>query len=426
MSPQREDYLRLATEVPLPHLHVEPTVSREAPEPQGIVVRRITELRAMPDAEVEWLAERFLAVGAITDLVAYIKTGKTTLMSQLIAAVLHGERMLGLTVKKAPVVLLSEERVATLLMALEEARIEDLDDLHVLLWNEQRGLPWAEIVRQARAYCEQVGAKLLVVDTLGMWADVDDEKEAGEAKQAMIPLLESAVGIAIAVLRQARKSGGEIHNAGRGSGAYGGAADILLHLDYTKDDKGRVMEESSKRSLTIKSRLEREAVPPMELDYTQGRYFSGAPMIIGSKSRESIRQDLKENGRSSPAEIAARTGLARNTVIKTLGRMEEVDGHQGVYELVPAALSPNGDTNGDKPVTTGDISLVTAGGDTFTPPLGGVGMSVTAPPPVTEPAAVTGGRGRYHCPNCHGKPYTAGPQGLPQRRCHGCGQVWTP
>jgi hypothetical protein len=30
------------------------------------------------------------------------------------------------------------------------------------------------------------------------------------------------------------------------------------------------------------------------------------------------------------------------------------------------------------------------------------------------------------CPDCGGKPYSPGPDGLPQRRCHGCGRVWRP
>src|SRR5438132_2476104 len=125
---QREEAHRRVREYDPQQLR--PVLHSRAPEADEITVRRLPELREMPDAEVEWLAERFLALGAITDLVAYIKTGKTTLVSQLMASVLHGEKFLGLTVKQAPVVLLSEERVATLLMAMDEARIEDTDDLH--------------------------------------------------------------------------------------------------------------------------------------------------------------------------------------------------------------------------------------------------------------------------------------------------------
>jgi len=34
--------------------------------------------------------------------------------------------------------------------------------------------------------------------------------------------------------------------------------------------------------------------------------------------------------------------------------------------------------------------------------------------------------GRFPCPACEQYAYSPGPAGLPQRRCHGCGQTWTP
>lgn len=49
----------------------------------------------------------------------------------------------------------------------------------------------------------------------------------------------------------------------------------------------------------------------------------------------------------------------------------------------------------------------------------------------TDVVAVTNSKPRRHsqhlpCPTCATYAYSPGPAGLPQRRCHGCGEVWTP
>src|SRR5207237_113817 len=150
--------------------------------------------------------------------------------------------------EKSSVVLLTEEPAVSLLGELVDAGVEEEDPLHLVLWAENNGPPWPEVTAEAAALCRQVEARLLVIDTLSWGAGVEDEGDSGEARTAMRWLLHVASsGTAVLVLRQGRKQGGEIHNAGRGSGAYGGAADILLHLDYVHDEKGRAMEESTRR-----------------------------------------------------------------------------------------------------------------------------------------------------------------------------------
>jgi len=364
----------------------------QAEQTGRICVRRLTDLRQLPDAEVEWIVERFAASGSITDLVAYIKTGKTSLAAQLLAAVLHDERFLGrFAVLRSAAVLLTEERPASLLAALDDAGLTDDDDLHVLLWTEQTGVTWPEIVAQANELCRLVGARLLVVDTLGMWAGVDDENAAGEARAAMAPLMQIASGLAILVLRQSRKEAAGIHNAGRGSGAYGGAADILVHLDYTRDEKGKVLEESTKRWLGVKSRLERDQVPSMQLDYADGKYVALDFTPVDVRARRAIMADLKTYGASRPVEVAKRTGIKRNTVSVTLSRMDGlVIEASGLYSLTGAAeaLAGNGDKTGDTTVTPVTLGPATGDGDKTSPPTGGREGLVSPPLP-----GVTGSEG---------------------------------
>jgi hypothetical protein len=104
------------------------------------------------------------------------------------------------------------------------------------------GLSWADVVNDAIRICEEAGAKVLVVDTLGLWAGIPDDMEnaAGTAQAAMAPLLRAAgLGLAVLVLRHDRKGGGEVGESARGSSAFGGAVDIILNLRRSSDPNNK-------------------------------------------------------------------------------------------------------------------------------------------------------------------------------------------
>lgn len=68
-----------------------------------------TELTARPKAEIDWVWPGYLAHGAVTLLTSQAKTGKTTLISALIAKMARGGELAGLTVRPARVAVVSEE-----------------------------------------------------------------------------------------------------------------------------------------------------------------------------------------------------------------------------------------------------------------------------------------------------------------------------
>ncbi len=104
----------------------------------------------------------------------------------------------------------------------------------MIFWHETTRLSWPEIVREARAEAKEIGARVIVVDTLDQFAGIvgDEENSAGAARNAMRPLQEATAvdDLGIKVLRHERKSGGDVGDSARGSSAFGGAADILLRL----------------------------------------------------------------------------------------------------------------------------------------------------------------------------------------------------
>ena len=81
--------------------------------------------------------------------------------------------------------------------------------------------------------CSDVGAGLLIVDTINQFAGFqrEDENHSGPVLEAMQPLQHAAGdGLAVVMGRHERKAGGRVGKSGRGSTAFTGAADIELLL----------------------------------------------------------------------------------------------------------------------------------------------------------------------------------------------------
>lgn len=181
----------------------------------------------------EWVVEGYIARGAITELSAKIKTGKTHFALDLAAAVLDGREFLGHSTVRVPVIYLTEERRPTFRSVLARVGLEQFGDLHILFRQTMHAFDWSAtgdvVLEQAR----EVGAGLVICDTLPDWASLsgDSENDSGAALEAMRPLQKlAAENLAVLVLRHERKSGGAVGEAARGSTAFGGAVDVLVSL----------------------------------------------------------------------------------------------------------------------------------------------------------------------------------------------------
>ena len=201
---------------------------------RNLVFRSARDVDQETPETVPWVAERWVAEGAITEVVGKIKAaGKTTWITHLVRGVLSGTPHMGRPVAQSPVVYLTEQTPTTFREALRRAGLLDRDDLHVLFWRDTVGAPWQAVVQAAIAECRRRGAKLLVVDTLGQFAGLKGEGEnsAGDALAAVQPLQEAAAsGLGVVIVRHERKSGGEVGDSGRGSSAFAGAVDIVLAI----------------------------------------------------------------------------------------------------------------------------------------------------------------------------------------------------
>jgi hypothetical protein len=150
-----------------------------------------------------------------------------------VGSVINGLPFVGHATTKGPVVYLTEQSDSTFKVALQRAGLLHRNDLIVVTWAEASKFPWAEVVRLAVQKCKQIGAILLVVDTIGQFTGLigDAENNAGDALKAMQPLQQAASeGLGVLVSQHERKSGGDVEDSGRGSSAFAGAADIVLSI----------------------------------------------------------------------------------------------------------------------------------------------------------------------------------------------------
>jgi hypothetical protein len=244
---------------------------KEVAQKRILPFRTAQELKDASQAEVQWVVKGLAAKGSITELGAKVKAGKTTLLLEMVRAILDGEQFLGLPTLRTPVVYLTEQPEVSFRQAMERANLLGRPDFILLTFGDTAGLPWPQIAAEAVSECQRVGSSLLIVDTLSQFAGLTGDKEnnAGDALEAMAPLQSGASrGVGSLITRHERKSGGEVGDSGRGSSAFAGAVDIVLSL--------RRPEGNSEKTRRVLQSLSRFSETPNDLlvDLQDGRYVA--------------------------------------------------------------------------------------------------------------------------------------------------------
>ena len=261
----------------------------------------------------EFVVTPYVIRGAITDLVAKIKTGKTTFaLGEIVAQAL----------KQGPVVYLTEQPPASFRVALSRAQLLGRRTLFVLPSNAVVGFEWSAIARIAAQKCREINAVLMVVDTLSHFAglDGDAENDSGAALTCMKPLQEiAAAGPAVLTIRHERKSGGQIGDAGRGSSAFGGAADTLLVLRRTEGHT-----RPSLRKIECVSRF--EGLPTDAIyEFVDGHYqYRGTENDISEREATAtiLARALEGESNAKPfVELIEGTGVARATAQRVIRQL---------------------------------------------------------------------------------------------------------
>jgi len=197
------------------------------------------------EADLPWLWHGLLLPSAVTLFAGMPKEGKTTFIFNLLEALLGSRNFLGLSTQPANVLYITEESPGALVHRIDE-------DYYLALKHSKRvsyicsepGLDWITTLGHLdRALLEQPDDPLLViVDTISFFAEIQEENDASQVRQAVKPLVERArtKNLAVLLVHHARKGQGEHGEGIRGSNAFAGLVDTIMELRREdKDVKSR-------------------------------------------------------------------------------------------------------------------------------------------------------------------------------------------
>ena len=237
-----------------------------------------------------WVAKPFAAARAITDFHGPTKAGKTTLLLALSAAVAQDGYFLGHKCKGGPVVYVTEQTEGTIrASAVGAAALAD--GLHFLTLEATFGRSLDEIVAFVRRECRRLGARLVVIDTLGpiarLGGDADNTPGAArEVYRSLRPL--TFDGLAVVVVRHSRKAKGSIYETAAGSVAFTGEADHLVR--FTQHDK-----QPELREIEVVGRLSESVKMTVVLEdsgWAKAEAEEGEPQPRSPKNQKPLSGDV--------------------------------------------------------------------------------------------------------------------------------------
>lgn len=301
----------------------------------------VSQYLAEAPPDPDWVIRGFLARDVVTLLTGKWKeSGKSTLVMHWVRAILRGEPFLDHTPPRGSVIYLTEEAPTTFRQLVDRVGIGDEEGLHVLGWQQARNLPWTQVVQLAVEAAQAHSASLVVIDTWSKWTGIrgDSEKNAGDVLEAFeaIEDLRAKTGAAVLILHHPPKRSTSLADAGRGSGALGGAVDLLLLLKREPQRPDNV------RTLEAEGRLGEATPSRLALELTDRGYVSlGSGLgLIAARVKLHLPKLLRnspEEAMTVPEIVKALNGNARSTTVKDVlaelvadGRVQRVgEGKRG-------------------------------------------------------------------------------------------------
>lgn len=331
--------------------------ARYASAQEPTMVFRNPDELSSSSTDVSWVWRGYLARGAITLFVAQPKAGKSTLLYAMLAALGRGDaefagaRLYG----PAKAVYLSEESAPTIREKV--SRFGIATDTVWFLTREEAfpPRPLRLVTEAAVEQARRVGATILVVDTLAIWAHLgpDAEKDAGAMQRALEPLLAaSGAGLAVLVIHHMRKADGDGGTSVRGSSALLGTVDCLMELrrfNNGSDDSGAPKTE---RVISAMGRYE-ETPDEVVVRLNGGRYElagTAAEARIDLKAAR-LLQALQEAGRwLSAREMQEVVGGRKEDTLRALagltleGKVRRIQVGRATMHGLPGLPTPPGYT----------------------------------------------------------------------------------
>jgi hypothetical protein len=193
--------------------------------------------------KADWLWQYYLARGKITLLTSLWKSGKTTLVSLLLArrhqrGNLAGGSLAGLALAPGKTAVISEEEED---LWAERRRRLDFGGNLCLFSLPFDGRPtaaqWHDLLNHMLELRQSDGVDLVVVDTLASFLP-GNENSARSVQTALAPLRRlTREGMSVLLTHHPRKDGSAPGRAARGSGVFGGFPDICIEMGHPGGDQ---------------------------------------------------------------------------------------------------------------------------------------------------------------------------------------------
>lgn len=204
--------------------------------------------RASVPTEIPWRCQPLAYSGGVTLIAGPPKAGKSTLAAQLQRCSETGADFAAAwTVEPGPCLLVTEEGGAAVVHKTGDLERLDVLDRRTAL---MAGLKFPQVLEVVSDWSTGHPGGMAFIDTLAIWAEIENENDASEASKAVaaVTSLAQTTDLAVVLIHHARKSGGDNGEAIRGSGAILATVDIAVELS-------RVSPTSDSRWLDVQGRV---------------------------------------------------------------------------------------------------------------------------------------------------------------------------
>jgi len=298
--------------------------------PQGDRIRVITDyLRGVPHT-IPWIVDKFAYLGGVTILAGAPKAGKSTLAFDLMRARETGTDFLGGTCAPGPTLLVTEEGGVPI-----RFKGGTLSELFVYDQQASEGEPFDATLRVVGEWAKEHPGGLVFIDTLAVWAGVEDENSSAEMTKAIKlvkQLLADPYQVAVVLVHHTRKGGGKDGEAIRGSGAILATVDHVVELKRTSEDG------STERILDVMSRvLDKQETWRIDWNPLDRKYTRIEMLSISAKADRELA-GVPRDGAGVTRDYIERLGTIKTNLKERLLRFE-TDGYLRVTR--PGGTKPN-------------------------------------------------------------------------------------
>jgi len=316
--------------------------------------------------EMNWLWRGFLAPGQLTLLTSLWKSGKTTLLSVLLSRMKDGGELLGLPVRPAKALVLSEENPG--LWAMRRQRLAFGEHIGLIsrpFTAKPTDAEWRALIDHSASILGAEGGRLLVIDTVASLMPAGVETNADCMVRALAPLQRLAEqGFAVWLMHHPHKGKSLAGQWSRGTGSLPACVDIVLEMHPFRaddpNDRRRLLRAHSPHAATPRRLLiewtpdgtdYRVAAEPPDEDFERG--WSAIRLILSDFEAPQTASEILRTwppNSAPPSRATLHRWLAR-AVERRLLCCEATNRRNAPYRYwLPAAesdlqLRPSGPTN---------------------------------------------------------------------------------